>query len=150
MSFFGCYTFNQFAGDSCRFGSQIVSSDTSSLAPEVTESEAAETGVIESPANGPAEMLVYENETDVTSNEQIAPSDTSSLVPEVSESGAVEMGDTESPENGPAEVLVLEIETANTENEPDRMRSPSAAQRGTKCLSEYYVLVICLFVKMVL
>lgn len=90
-------------GDSCRVGSQIGSSDTSSLAPEVTESEAAETG------------------------------------------------DIESPENGPAEALVPDIETAETESEPDRMRSPSAAQRGTKCLSEYYYLVvICLFVNMVL
>ena len=121
------------------------------MAPEVTESEAAETGDIESSENEPAEALVPENETDATSNEQIAPSDTSSFVPEVSESEAAETGDIESPENGPVEALVPDIETAKTESEPDRMRSPSAAQRGTKCLSKYYlVFVICLFVIMVL
>jgi hypothetical protein len=59
------------------------------------------------------------------------------------------MGDIENPENGPAEALVPESKAAKVSSKLDRMRSPSAAQCGTKCLSGYhYLFVTCFVVKM--
>lgn len=79
---------------------------------------------------------------------QIASSHASSPVPEVPESEAAGTWDIESTANGTAEALVDESETAVTPSEPPRMRAPSSAQRGVKCLN--YLFAISFVVEIVL